>query len=95
MKPLQVYVDDTDLARLDAWARERGWTKSRAVRAAIRALTRRAGDDPLLAASGVLEGLPSDVSERFDRYLQEALDGTQARSPSPKRRSRSSTRVRR
>jgi hypothetical protein len=39
-RPLQVYLDEVDLARLETWSRERGWTKTQAVRAALRALTR-------------------------------------------------------
>jgi len=70
-RPLQVYLDDQDLQQLDAWARERGWTKSQAVRVAIRALTRRPAEDPLLKLSGDLDGLPEDLSENFDRYLSE------------------------
>lgn len=71
MKPLQVYLDDVELARLDAWARERGWTKSQAVRAAVRALTRPSGEDPLLQMSGMIhDRLPPDCSAEFDRYLQ-------------------------
>ena len=27
-RPLQVYVDDEDLAALESWVRARGWTKS-------------------------------------------------------------------
>ena len=73
-KPLQVYVDETDLSRLDAWVRERGWTKSQAVRAAIRVLTRPPAKDPLLEASGMIEGLPPDMSERFDHYLNETFN---------------------
>jgi hypothetical protein len=46
-KPLQVYLDEADLERLDAFARERGWTKSQAIRAAIRALTRPPAEDYL------------------------------------------------
>ncbi len=69
-RPLQVYLDDDDLDRLDAWARERGWTKSHTIRVAVRALLRAEhSDDPLLAASGMIDGLPPDVSERFDAYL--------------------------
>lgn len=69
-RPLQVYLDDEDHARLDAWSRERGWTKSQTIRAAVRALLRSdANDDPLLAASGMIEGLPADLSERFDEHL--------------------------
>ena len=49
----------------------RGWTKSQAVRAAIRALTRPAAEDPLLDLSGDLDGLPGDLSARIDRYLDE------------------------
>jgi Ribbon-helix-helix protein, copG family len=69
-RPLQVYLDEADLDRLDAWARSRGWTKSQTIRAAVRALLRSDNcDDPLLAASGMIEGLPADVSERFDEHL--------------------------
>ena len=72
-RPLQVYLDDDDLRRLEAWARRRGWTKSQAVRVAIRALTRPPAEDPLLELSGDLDGLPEDVSENFDRYLNETF----------------------
>jgi hypothetical protein len=72
-RPLQVYLDDDDLDRLEAWSRERGWTKSQTIRAAVRALVRvDTADDPLLAASGMIDGLPADVSARFGEYL----DGT-------------------
>ena len=53
-----------------SWADERGWTLSQAVRVAVKALTRpREEPDPLLAASGMISGLPADLSERFDDYL--------------------------
>jgi hypothetical protein len=81
-RPLQVYLDDADLARLDAWSRERGWTKSQAVRIAIRALTRDGDEDPLFLASGMIDGLPPDCSARFDRYLQETFV---AEKPAPYR----------
>jgi hypothetical protein len=69
-KPLQVYLDDDDLDRLDAWARARGWTKSQTIRAAVRALLRaEIADDPLLTASGMIDGLPPDVSARFEEHL--------------------------
>lgn len=92
-RPLQVYLDEAELAKLEAWARSRGWTKSQAIRAAVRALTRPLGEDPLLAASGMIEGLPRDCSEQFDRYLTETFV---AEKPAPyrprRRRSRSSVR---
>lgn len=72
-KPLQVYLPDVDHDRLEAWAHERGWSKSQAVRAAIRGLTRRPDEDPLLAASGMIEGLPADLSARVDAYLEESF----------------------
>ncbi len=72
-RPLQVFLDDADLDRLETWARARGWTKSQAIRVAVRALTRSPEDDPLLLASGMIEGLPPDASERFDRYLNESF----------------------
>jgi hypothetical protein len=81
-RPLQVYLDDADLDRLEAWARERGWTKSQAIRAAVRALTRRPADDPLLELSGDIDGLPADLSARFHQYLDETFV---AESPAPYR----------
>jgi hypothetical protein len=72
-KPLQVYLDDDDLERLEAFARERGWTKSQTIRAALRALTRPRADDPLLELSGDIDGLPADLAERFDRYWNESF----------------------
>ena len=68
-RPVQVYFDDAELTRLERWAKERGWTKSQAVRVAIRALTAPRARDPLLEVSGMVDGLPSDLSERFDHHL--------------------------
>lgn len=70
-KPLQVYVDDDEMKRLEAWAISRGWTKSQAVRAAIRAMTRSPAVDPIMELSGDLDGLPEDAAANFDRYLNE------------------------
>lgn len=92
--PLQVYLDERDLERLDAWARERGWTKSQAVRAAVRALTRRPVDDPLLDLSGDIDGLPADLSQNFDRYLNETFVA-EPRAPYRARAVRSRKTVRR
>lgn len=72
-RPLQIYMDEREFQVLDAWARERGWTKSRAVRAAIRVLTRTRHEDPLLRACGMIEGLPAKLSERIDDYLEETF----------------------
>jgi hypothetical protein len=72
-KPLQVYLEDEDLERLEAFARERGWSKSQAIRTAVRALTRRPADDPVLDLSGDIDGLPPDLSREFDRYLNETF----------------------
>lgn len=93
-RPLQVYLDQADLDRLDVWARRRGWTKSQAVRVAIRALTRAPADDPVLELSGDIDGLPPDLSRRFDRYLDETFvaespalsRARRRRSPPPVRR---------
>jgi hypothetical protein len=68
-RPLQVYFDDAELSRLESWAASHGWTKSQAVRAAVRALTSPAERDPLLELSGMVDGLPADLSQRFDHYL--------------------------
>ena len=90
-RPLQVYLDDADLERLDTWARERGWTKSQAIRVAIRALTRVPAEDPLLELSGDIDGLPPDLSARFDHYLGATFV---AESPAPYRARRSAARKR-
>jgi len=92
-RPLQVYFDDRDLERLDRWARARGWTKSQAIRVAVRALTRQPAEDPLLDLSGDIDGLPADLSQHFDRYLDETFV---AESPRPYRsRRRPRARLRR
>ena len=93
-RPIQVYLDDGELARLEGWARERGWTKSRAIRLAIRALVRPAAADSILEVSGMFEGLPSDTSEHFDRYLSETYVAEHAPAYGT-RRSRSRSRLRR
>lgn len=72
-KPLQVYLEDDDLERLEAFARERGWTKSQVIRTAVRALTRRPSSDPVLELSGDIDALPPDLSREFDRYLNETF----------------------
>lgn len=91
-RPLQVYLDEPDLEALDAWARERGWTKSQAIRAAVRALTRRPAEDPVLELSGDVDGLPPDLSERFDRYLDETFVAEPRAPYRARRRSRSAVR---
>jgi len=93
-RPLQVYLDERDLEQLDAWARERGWTKSQAIRVAVRALTRRPADDPLLELSGDIDGLPADLSANLDRYLNETFVA-EPRAPYRARRRRSRSTVRR
>lgn len=93
-KPLQVYLDEGELARLERWSQERGWTKSQAVRVAVRALTRGAASDPILELSGYVDGLPEDCSEQFDRYLQETIVAEKA-PPYGRRARRARARVRR
>jgi hypothetical protein len=70
-RPLQVYLEEVDLVRLEAWAAKRSWSKSQAIRAAVRALTRLPDEDPLLELSGDIEGLPEDASTNLQRYLDE------------------------
>jgi hypothetical protein len=93
-RPLQVYLEADDLARLEAFARQRRWTKSEVVRAALRVFTRARDTDPLLAASGMIDGLPADGSGRFDDYLQETYVAERA-APYGRRRRASAPRVRR
>jgi hypothetical protein len=87
MRPLQVFLEEADLKRLEAWSRGRGWTKSQAVRAAVRALTKAKEEDPLLAASGMVDGLPPDCSEQLDRYLEETFVAKKTRPPKSTTRS--------
>ena len=89
MKPLQVYVETHELRRLDVWARRRGWTKSQAVRAAISALTRDPKEDPVLSLSGLVQGLPADLSANFDCYFEETF---RAKPQARKRRRKSAVR---
>jgi hypothetical protein len=91
-RPLQVYLDEGDLEKLDAWARERGWTKSQAIRAAVRALTRRPAKDPLLELSGDVDNLPADLSVNFKRYLNETYVAEPRAPYRARRRSRSAVR---
>ncbi len=63
MKPLRVLMTNDDLERLERWSKERGWTKSHAIRFAIRALV---GGEGIMSASGLVEGLPADLSRRDD-----------------------------
>ena len=87
-KPLQVFVDEDELKRLDQWSKERGWTKSQAIRVALRALTGGVDDDPLLAASGMIHGLPKNLSTQVDRALQETFIA----SPTPTKAKRQAKR---
>jgi hypothetical protein len=72
-RPLQVYVDESELERLETWSRKRGWTKSQAIRVALRALTGGGEQDPLLSASGMIQGLPAGLSESFGTALEETF----------------------
>jgi hypothetical protein len=90
-RPVQVYLDEDDLERLEAFARERGWTKSQVIRAAVRALTQPRADDPLLELSGDIDALPPDLSREIDRYLNETF----VAEPHPPYRTRRRSTVRR
>ena len=72
-RPLQIYLEDDEFKLLEKWARRRGWTKSQAVRVALRALTRIPEENPLLSASGMIDGLPKDLSCNVARYLGETF----------------------
>ena len=85
-KPLQIYMNEHELELLSAWAHERGWTKSHAVRVAIRALTRGRDEDPLFRTCGMIEGLPEDLSARIDDYLEESFVAEKAASTHRRRR---------
>ncbi|HKY37174.1 MAG TPA: CopG family transcriptional regulator [Polyangiaceae bacterium] len=86
MKPLQVYLDEGELGRLDALAKSYGWTKSEAVRVAIRALTRPLAPDSILKLSGMVRGLPAGLASEVSRYLGETFDAKTPRSKSHRSR---------
>lgn len=92
-KPLQVYLDEHDLRDLEAWAKKRGWSKSQAIRAAVAALVRQE-EDPVLRLSGILHGLPPDVSENFNKYFAQTFVAEQA-APHRTRRRRPRKAIRR
>jgi len=91
-RPLQVYLDERDLERLETWAEERGWTKSQAIRAAVRALTRLPAKDPILELSGDIDNLPPDLSANFKRYLNETYVAEPRAPYRARRRSRPAVR---
>jgi hypothetical protein len=84
-RPLQVYLDQEDYRRLEKWTRQRGWTKSRAIRVAVRALTHEPATDPLLDLSGDIDGLPPDLGENFERYLNETFSAEAPRASRTRR----------
>lgn len=88
-KPLQIYLDESEMRRLENFAAARGWSKSQTVRAAIRALTQPPGLDPVLELSGDLDGLPPDLSKRFQHYLDETYVAEAQGQYQTKRRKRS------
>jgi len=90
-RPLQVYLDEGDLERLESWSHARGWTKSQAVRAAIRALVQAEESDPLLQGSAMFEGLPADASTRFEQYLGETFVREKHAPYAPRKRTSRST----
>jgi hypothetical protein len=93
-RPIQVYLSDLDRERLEAWARAHGWTKSQAIRHAIRIATRTPAQDPILDLIGIFDGWPRDASTRVDHYLNEA-DRAERRAKSRKTATRSRAAVRR
>jgi hypothetical protein len=93
-RPIQVYLNELDLERLELWAKEHGLTKSQAVRQAIRLATKTPAQDPILDLIGVFDGWPSDVSSRVDHYLNQA-DLAERKTKSSRRPARSRAAVRR
>ena len=85
-KPLQIYLDEPEMVSLDSWARARGWSKSHAVRIALRALTRSTEKDPLMKGCGMIDALPADLSGSIDKYLGETYIAEKAASRYRKRR---------
>jgi hypothetical protein len=85
---VQVSLNSFERERLDVWAKAHGWTKSQAVRQAIRLATKRPTDDPILDLIGAFDGFPADASTRVDHYLNQA-DLAERRAKARKQRERS------
>lgn len=78
-EPIQVYLNAGERAALDRLARELGVSRAEVLRRGLRAV-RRAGDqsfyDVFDRLIGTLDraGAPTDLAERFDRYLADDLE---------------------
>lgn len=94
-RPLQIYLEEPEWQALQRFAQARGWTLSRAVRVALKALVEPPPEDPLLAASGMVDGLPRDLSMRVNEYLNLCYVAEPLSSYGPKRKRRPRKAVRR
>ncbi len=71
-RPIQVYLDEEDRARLERLAGRFGLSMAETLRIALRRLAAEAWgeEDPLLRLAGSLESadVPADLSTRHDEY---------------------------
>lgn len=100
-EPVQVYLDQTDRARLDRLTRALSTTKSDVLRSALQALEgqlRRPDEHPVLGLIGIAtdETVPAagyDVAREHDRYFADLEDNRRApRGRETKRTPRRKTR---
>ena len=100
-EPVQVYLDQTDRARLDRLTRALSTTKSDVLRSALQALEgqlRRPDEHPVLGLIGIAadETVPAagyDVAREHDRYFADLEDSRRApRAVETKRTPRRKTR---
>ncbi|MGH7545406.1 MAG: hypothetical protein ACREKI_04410 [Gemmatimonadota bacterium] len=89
-KPIQLYLDTEDRARLERLAGELGLSMAETLRWALRRLAaEQAGeDDPLMKLMGSIDNpdLPRDLSTRHDEYFVEGYPPTRVAEEPPGRR---------
>ena len=95
-EPVQVYLDQSDLRRLEQLTERLGTTKSAVFREALRVLQRQLTDTEHHPALGVIGIAPEDIGPRVaydiarehDRYFADLEDARSTKRVKPKKRAR-------
>jgi hypothetical protein len=95
-EPVQVYLDQGDLRRLEQLTRQLGTTKSAVFREALRVLQRQLTDAEHHPALGVIGIAPEDIgphvaydiAREHDRYVADLEDARSTKRAKPKKRAR-------
>jgi hypothetical protein len=81
-EPVQVYLDQKDRELLEQVAKTKGWSRAEVLRRGLRSLAAEAlterppgwSLDYLIGCLGDDPSIPTDLAERHDYYLVEALE---------------------